>query len=119
MGCNYYRRSNICGECNRFEQEHIGKLSAGWEFVFNKTSTVESFAKWKEQLNNENIFNEHGEHVTLELFLSIIADSRNKPHGSSPRLNHYEWLSYKYGPKVLIRTFMDEDGWAFIDSEFS
>lgn len=30
MGTNYYAIKNLCECCNRSDEEHIGKSSAGW-----------------------------------------------------------------------------------------
>lgn len=34
MGTNFYYRINICEHCDRYEQVHVGKRSAGWSFGF-------------------------------------------------------------------------------------
>ncbi len=35
MGINYYHRTNICKECGRYDERHIGKSSHGWQFSFH------------------------------------------------------------------------------------
>lgn len=34
MGTNFHYRTNICGHCDRYQEIHVGKRSAGWSFAF-------------------------------------------------------------------------------------
>ena len=34
MGTNFYWRDNPCQHCERYEEIHVGKRSAGWSFGF-------------------------------------------------------------------------------------
>lgn len=34
MATNYFWRTNICACCNRYDEYHLGKTSAGWTFLF-------------------------------------------------------------------------------------
>ncbi|WP_433731062.1 hypothetical protein ACQP2Y_21720 [Actinoplanes sp. CA-051413] len=34
MGTNFFYRTNVCGHCDRYQEVHVGKRSAGWSFGF-------------------------------------------------------------------------------------
>jgi hypothetical protein len=85
MGTNYYLRTQkgkICDSCNRgdsYEELHIGKSSAGWEFIFNPNSgETPSFKKWRSLLEKspDQIYDEYDRKVDLfELYTLILSKS--------------------------------------------
>jgi len=82
MGTNYYARTNICKECNRYDEIHIGKSSMGWTFTFHATDRIKNYHDWKVFLLDKQakIFDEYGEEITLEEFKKMIEAKRNSDH---------------------------------------
>ncbi len=69
MGTNFYHRINICSECRRYDERHIGKSSVGWQFSFKgwKDSegrpAIKSWQDWKyilKTFKDGQIFDEYG-----------------------------------------------------------
>lgn len=107
MGTNYYHRTNICPECGRYDEQHIGKSSAGWSFGFQGTPTIRSYKDWLLLLGipGSKIFDEYGREISLEDFKANVEAKRNgKKHSA-----HYP------GPDNWI----DEEGHSFSGYEFS
>ena len=105
MGTNYYHRTNTCPRCGRYDEQHIGKSSAGWSFSFHGTETIRSYKGWLKVLEGGGkIFNEYGDEVTLADFKELVKyKSGGKKHAEEyPRDN---WL--------------DEEGYSFSGYEFS
>lgn len=86
MGTNYYHRTNICPHCNRYDEHHIGKSSAGWTFSFRgyhdyDELEIKSYAEWLSILESGGvIYNEYGKEVTLDDFKALIEAKRNAPN---------------------------------------
>ena len=57
MGMNYYKRTVKCDCCGEIENLHIGKSSFGWTFNFMGTEKIRSFADWKIELKDSDIYN--------------------------------------------------------------
>ena len=76
MGTNYYVRTNECKECNRYDEQHIGKSSMGWKFLFNPFK--ETFRKWSNYLkkHKDSIYNEYGEKVTLKDLIDLVKEKQ-------------------------------------------
>lgn len=110
MGTNYYHRTNICDCCGRYEERHIGKHSAGWQFSFQAIDedqlVIQSRKDWYNHLINESgkIFDEYGQELTLEELHAIVESSR----GGIVHARRYPGDG-----------FVDEAGWSFTIGEFS
>lgn len=79
MGTNYYVRKNVCTECNRYEEQHIGKSSYGWKFYFNPYK--QSYKEWIEYLAKFEIYNEYGDKIPLKEFTALV-ESKQKCKGA-------------------------------------
>ena len=121
MGTNYYHRSNTCLCCDRYDEHHIGKSSAGWTFNFHGErdknpefnplgETIVSFADWKKRLKIGRIFDEYDEEISFEDFVKLIESKRNEKnnHTLYCRENHPEQ-----------KCWIDENGHSFSEGEFS
>ena len=127
MGCNYYLRKNECKHCNRYDDIHIGKSSAGWTFSFrgykdtdDYTSylinvPVESWKDWQEILRKEdNIYDEYNRKISFEEFQKLVESKKEQPN------NHVTYCEKEYADTdYLNRLWLDEEGNSFSDSEFS
>jgi hypothetical protein len=84
MGTNYYARYNECKCCNRYDEIHIGKSSAGWTFTFHATDDIKSFKDWALFLQNSGvkIFDEYGDEKSFSQFLQLVDGKKYNP------LNH-------------------------------
>ena len=101
MGTNYYYRTNMCQTCGRFEEAHIGKSSAGWQFSFQmpKDVVIKSVKAMRTFLDGKLIFDEYGKTVTHEDFWKMVES--------------------KQGDKRHTHELIDVSGYDFIDSDFS
>ncbi len=121
MGTNYYHRTNICNCCNRHDERHIGKSSAGWQFNFQgyynfgeeDKPDIRSFKKWQEILQEGKIFNEYGEEISFNEFISIVSSKQEL----NDNKNQYD--SCKARGCNLNNDWKDEEGYAFTTAEFS
>ena len=76
MGTNYYLRTNICEDCGRYDETHVGKSSCGWKFSLHVFRPVDEDDEqgptclkdwrllWDDPKNQ--IWNEYGDQVTPE-----------------------------------------------------
>lgn len=134
MGTNYYLRYNICENCERYSELHIGKKSGGWEFSFHgyrdwvsiedgSFSPIMSFQDWIKLLPSGRIFDEYGTEITLEVFTAMVLKSKGQ-------MNHYDYcISEDYRSKTRLSQecqdlmmkdqWKDSDGWSFSDADFS
>ena len=111
MGTNYYVETTTCRCCgHKPERIHIGKNSVGWEFMFEAQELIRSFKYWRIYLTNKQIVDEYGREVSYEDFLKLVYDSR-----VAGAKNHHDYCQNK----GYSGTFKDDEGWAFIDGEFS
>ncbi len=101
MGTNYYYRTNICKTCGRFEESHVGKSSAGWQFIFQMPEgvVIKSMRGMRTFLDGKLIFDEYGKTVTHEEFWAMVESKQGKSR-------HEHQL-------------IDVLGYDFVDSDFS
>jgi hypothetical protein len=115
MGCNYFLRTNQCNDCNRYDEKHIGKSSAGWRFTFRgyrhfdfetdqEVTVIGTLAKWKELFftDGAQIFDEYGKEITIPDFLAKV-EAKRKDHYALRNID--DWL--------------DGEGNYFCDADFS
>lgn len=124
MGTNYYWRYNICPHCGRYDEVHIGKSSAGWQFTLHGyrdtdpevelSVKVMSWKDWKELLSREGkIFNEYGNEVPLaDLVANVEAPERKS------MLNHYDYCQ-EHHEGCLESMWKDSEGYCLWDTYFS
>jgi hypothetical protein len=126
MGCNYYHRTNICEGCGRYDEQHIGKNSAGWTFSFQgyyedndpdddestpPATAIHSYRDWLRVLEaGGKIYNEYGERVTLEEFKELVEDRRTAPH------NHTTYCQIHHPTDDC---WLDEEGHSFSSADFT
>lgn len=121
MGTNYYQRINICDCCSRFDEIHIGKSSAGWQFHFqgyidrDSFPKIASFEDWKRELQVGKIVDEYGREYTLPEFIEIV-EAKQKV---LTNINHYEYCQSAEGYTRNNRDWIDKEGYSFTKSEFS
>jgi len=122
MGTNFYHRYNICSECERYDERHIGKRSSGWQFSFRGYNDDEgkpiiaSWQDWKNVLTGlkqGKIFDEYRKEIEVSEFIEMVEKTKGKQ-------NHYDYLreSPNYGPAYLKDLWKDEEGWDFSSTEF-
>ena len=116
MGTNYYHRTNICECCNRYDEKHIGKSSAGWQFSFqgyvNDIPRIESFEDWKRELLTEGkIFDEYSREISFENFVKLVEGKQSQSK------NHYDYCK-KEGYN-MDNDWKDKEGYSFTKAEFS
>lgn len=109
MGTNYYARYKICDKCKRYNEIHIGKSSAGWQFGFHATDEIKSFKDWVVFLSKEDvkIFDEYRKEISFKDFIELVKEKQKPIYD-----NHVE--IYKEGGNYL-----DKDGYGFSPEEFS
>ena len=144
MGTNYYIRYNICSCCNRYDEMHIGKSSAGWQFSFHAVEdrdillssfdpkevllednftyvNISSFQEWKSfieryvvKYKSAKIYNEYDELQDVEEFFDLVEHKRGETR------NHAEYMKteYKYQSQVG-QNYIDSEGYSFSKGEFS
>ena len=144
MGTNYYIRYKICDCCNRYDEFHIGKSSAGWQFSFHAIDHTEeilmkhldpknmladdeeyldikNFQDWKSfiekyvtQYKTAKIYNEYDEEVEVLELLELIEVKREE------KRNHAEYMKTEY--KYVYHAgqdYKDDEGYSFSKGEFS
>jgi len=122
MGTNYYARTNICEHCNRYDELHIGKSSAGWTFSFHgyKPSAfaehvplLDSWKAWQEYLQQPGIkvFSEYGEEVAYADFAKMVEAKK------SEELNHTLYCRQR-SCTYSQDDELDDEGNSFSYSEF-
>ncbi len=111
MRTNYYLRYDICEKCNRYEELHIGKSSAGWKFLFHSikkedlTTDLVTYDQWVDflKITTENegakIFNEYGEEILLENFIKIVEMKQGEKEKDPSKWNLYyvDVRGYNFG----------------------
>ncbi len=126
MGTNFYHRINICSECRRYDERHIGKSSVGWQFSFKgwKDSegrpAIKSWQDWKyilKTFKDGQIFDEYGKEWSYDDFIAKVENTKGKQ-------NHYDYLrdapqydylrdAPQYGSSYLQDSWKDTEGWDF------
>ena len=108
MGCNYELRRNICPTCSHSKDTlHIGKSSWGWTFTFQGFDDphIRSATDWKREMENGEIFDEYGEHITIPAFWRMVESKRGEKNNHAKQFPGVNWL--------------DEDGNSFSSGHFS
>lgn len=116
MGTNYYMRKNICPNCGRYDELHIGKSSIGWQFTFQGYERdelkeigidipIKSFADWRKILKKEKIFDEYGREILYKDFIKLVESKRNE------KFNH----TISYGTE---QCWLDSQGYSFQRGNF-
>jgi len=108
MGTNYYTKINECEHCNRYNEIHLGKSSAGWQFSFqyNGGRFYKNVKEMKEWLKDKKIEDEYGSTITHKDFWEMVKDKQihsNRNHADTFSVNNHEMLI---------------DGYSFTDCEF-
>jgi hypothetical protein len=84
MGTNYYARENYCEHCQRGDELHIGKSSAGWHFALHiiPERDLIDLDSWTAFLTDTTvkrpIFDEYGSPVTFEELMKVITERSHK-----------------------------------------
>ena len=135
MSTNYYAKTNVCEHCNRFDELHIGKSSAGWCFSLHVIPErgLNTWDDWKSLLSlpSTSIRDEYDNDV---LFCGLEDTVTNRACGEKgPCPTGYEsWAHFhsvnesEYGPNGLFRARIGdhcighgEGTWDYIPGEFS
>lgn len=77
MGTNYYLRK-ICEHCGRYDELHIGKSSAGWKFLFQKSPLINSIADAVFITCFGNIYDEYGSQITAKEFWDMVLEKQEE-----------------------------------------
>lgn len=105
MGTNFYLRTNVCPNCGRYDEQHIGKSSYGWSFTFQGTSEIRSYKHWLGLLVGEGkIFDEYGRIWTLGDFKAKV-EAKQGGRNHAREYPQYSWV--------------DEEGHSFSEAAFS
>ena len=101
MGTNYYTKVNECNECGRHDDIHLGKSSAGWQFVFqyNGGQYYKDTEEMREWMKGKIICDEYGRNVSGDQFWKFVESKQSDTQGG--------------GDATII------NGYTFYDSEFS
>lgn len=111
MGTNYYVAMEACPHCGRGDDRlHIGKSSAGWEFLFAPypENGLTSWRAWKTFLKNRPIVDEYGQPIDLYDLECLIEAKRG---GYTSRTAPASVL----GPSERRHIF-DDEGYQFSDT---
>lgn len=103
MSTNYELRTNICGQCNRYDEYHIGKLSAGWTFLFHgekeqntgltpQDVAIQSFEDWIPFLKHGKIFDEYGMWCQYDDFLALVQELSCNARRHADEYPEHSWL---------------------------
>jgi hypothetical protein len=107
MGTNYYARYSPCPTCGRCSAEkHIGKLSAGWRFLFQAHRDISSYSEWKDEFDKKGIeiYDEYNDKVPPDDFKKMI-----EMNYENPRMEAHAGEGF----------YIDSDGYDFTWREFS
>ena len=76
MGTNYYLRKSICDKCDRYDELHVGKSSAGWHFSLHIIPElgINDLESWKKHFVGNKIFDEYGDEITPEQMICVITE---------------------------------------------
>ena len=79
MGTNYYMTTDVCTHCHRQNEKHLGKTSAGSNFIWQETDEWHTYELIMEALRNESqgIYDEYGNSFTMEEFLFKVLEHNN------------------------------------------
>ncbi len=136
MGTNYYHRINICEHCNRYTEQHIGKSSVGWQFLFHgyngqkKVPEIKSFKDWLYVLwkslttdKTGKIVDEYGRELSFDEFFALVKNNQTGSFNDRLNLNHYDHrkdFHKQHNWAVNINNdWKDDEGYSFTSVEFS
>jgi len=126
MGTNYYHRTDICDSCDRYNERHIGKDSAGWQFGFQGYEAdedggkeIKSWEDWYLELTrlDGKIFDENGQEYGFKGFCELVEYTLNGKFHGKPNKNHYDYC-VEEGHNIDT-DWKDEEGYAFTLADFS
>ena len=125
MGTNYYQRTDICSNCNRYEEKHIGKNSGGWDFHFQgyngygDNPKIISWEDWKQELQtNGKIFDEYGDELSFDEFVQLVEENHNGKFKGRSNINHYDYCVEQRNINIS-GYWKDNEGFSFTNGEFS
>lgn len=132
MGMNYYLTNKPCETCGHVsERKHIGKSSHGWSFHFRAHPVeITCYRDWLRELENPRylIRDEEGEIISLNDFIDKVESKKEGLNharifqGIPMTKREHEYLReypLRYPSDSGKRSYVDEDGHAFTDWEFS
>ena len=122
MGTNYYLRHEECECCKRHSDLHIGKSSMGWKFLLHgyrydwdlpakfNLKHLQDFNAWQTLMKQYPIYNEYGDKVDYQDLINLIEEKQGegRSHVTNPDVGI-----------VIAETWVDEDGYEFMDCDFS
>lgn len=125
MSTNYYVITNECECCKRYDEQHIGKSSVGWEFTFRGyQGELTSWDQWKSYLIGKTIRDEYSESVSYQDFVDMVegpkspgfvnptTGRKNLSHNDAGKNDKYPWFNPEYD-------WYDNLGYSFSEREFS
>ena len=77
MGSNYYLRK-ICEHCGRYDELHLGKSSAGWKFLFQKSKLINNLAEAVVLTCTYDIYDEYGRRITPKEFWDMVLEKQKE-----------------------------------------
>lgn len=98
MGTNFYLVTNPCPNCGRHERQHIGKLSMGWQFLFDISGEIKNTTAWIYEIMKPStiIEDEYGKLFTgTELLGNIILVADKQVTGREHN-SVYSWADYEF-----------------------
>lgn len=114
MGTNFYAHTRG----NDTDPLHIGKRSAGWDFMFHSipAAGLTSVAAWREFLAQDTVEvrDEYAVPHTLDEFMTTVL-ARFTDDGRAV-IRHGLHEDFRADPKVHVD--LDADGTPFLDAEF-
>lgn len=118
MGTNYYVKTETCDHCgHKPEGLHIGKSSAGWQFLFQRIEEplLHTMQAWKTFLEGKEIVDEYGRTILPDNFWSLVESKQDGLNAKTATLE-------QYGAPLAERhryEYSDPDGYRFMRTEFS
>jgi hypothetical protein len=102
MGTNYYARYNLCEDCQRFEEKHIGKSSMGWCFSLHiiPEEGIKNWNDWKKFLTKDGvkIFDENDKEISFDYFEEVVTKRKAE--------------KIKFPCSIFGKTYNSEEEWA-------
>jgi len=106
MSTNYYLKYNICECCNRFDKIHIGKSSAGWQFVFRGHGedfmpVLQTYDQWMDFIENQlyeetaKIVNEYGKEIEYQEFINMVKEKQENPKNKVHNFTAYNYIDVR------------------------
>lgn len=114
MGTNYYwtNATPPCPTCGaqRETRLHIGKSSAGWNFLFHGTDEIRSWADWWAVIRTGTVENEYGDTLNASALQDVVENR-------APGLQCHLDAALREGRQAQF--WKDQDGFVFCGGEFS